>query len=262
LRKQDWQVTGWVRSEESARALQAEGFGLHWGDVANPSDWTLETESYTHVVHCASSSRSGPEVYDQVYRLGMEQVRTFLPRARKIFVSSTSVYGQNDAHWVDETSPAEPIVETGKILRTTENETLAKGGIVARVGGIYGPERGVLLKKFLAGEAVIEGDGTRWINQIHRDDIVSALHHLLVHAGDSEIYNVTDNAPSTYEELYGWLAEKLQCSPPPRGPVQPGRKRGLTNKRVRNEKLRRLGWSPQFPSFREGYTSLLGAVSK
>ena len=44
---------------------------------------------------------------------------------------------------------------------------------------LYGPGRSVLMRKFLAGEAVLEGDGTRWINQIHRDDAARAIVQLV-----------------------------------------------------------------------------------
>ena len=94
----------------------------------------------------------------------------FRPR-RTVYTGSTSVYAQTDGAWVDESSPAEPDRETGHILRETEAIVLAAhGGTVARLAGIYGPGRSVLLRKFLASEAVIEGDGLRWLNQIQRDD--------------------------------------------------------------------------------------------
>jgi nucleoside-diphosphate-sugar epimerase len=252
-----WRVTGWVRSEETAGPLREAGFSVHTGDVASAADWSLPLQEITHVVHCASSSQSGPEVYAQVYREGMRQMVAHLPNRRTVFVSSTSVYAQTDGAWVDENSLAEPAVETGKILREAESITQEAGGIVARVGGIYGPGRGVLLKKYLAGEAVIEGDGLRWINQVHRDDIATGIECLLSAGENGAIYNVTDSRPCTYVELYEWLSRTLERPLPPYGPVNAHRKRGLTNKRVRNARLLSLGWIPLYPSFQEGYGSLV-----
>ena len=57
------------------------------------------------------------------------------PQALLLFTSSTSVYAQRDGEWVTEESAAEPDNETGRILRTTEELILDRGGIVARLGG-------------------------------------------------------------------------------------------------------------------------------
>jgi hypothetical protein len=53
-------------------------------------------------------------------------------------------------------------------------------------------------------------------------------------------------------DYYAWCAEFLNRPLPPHGPVDPNRKRGLTSKRVSNTKLRATGWTPRYPSFREG----------
>ena len=56
---------------------------------------------------------------------------------------------------------------------------LDAGGTVVRLSGIYGPGRSVILGKFLGGRAVIEEDGRRYLNQIHRDDAARAIVRLL-----------------------------------------------------------------------------------
>jgi len=158
---------------------------------------------------------------------------------------------------VTEESLAAPTTETGKVLREAEELALAEGGpdsAVFRLAGIYGPERGVLLRKFLAGEAVIEGDGKRWINQIHRDDAAGALRRALEPGTPlpGGIYNVADDEAVTYLTYYSWLAAQTGKAMPPFGPVNRERKRGWTHKRVANAKLRATGWVPRFPTFREG----------
>ncbi len=171
-------------------------------------------------------------------------------RRRTVYTGSTSVYAQTDGAWVDESSPAEPDRETGRILRETEGVVLAaSGGTVARLAGIYGPGRSALLKKFLAGEAVVEGDGLRWLNQIHRDDAAAALFRLVQPDAPPGVYNVADDTPLTQRDLYHALAELHGLPVPPSGPIDLNRKRGWTSKRVRNARLRALGWRPVFPSF-------------
>jgi nucleoside-diphosphate-sugar epimerase len=202
------------------------------------------------VIHCASSGRGGADAYRSVYLGGARNlVATLAPRLL-LFTSSTSVYAQNTGDWVTEESAAEPDRETGRILRETEESVLASGGCVARLAGIYGPGRSVLLKKFFSGEAVIEGDGGRWINQVHRDDIATAL-ALLVARGERGIFNVSDDVPMSQREVYEWLAARFARPLPPSGPVDSHRKRGVTSKRVSNAKLRAFGWLPRYRSFRE-----------
>ncbi len=66
---------------------------------------------------------------------------------------------------------------------------------------------------------------------------------------------MTDDTPVTYLDFYTWGSDFLHRPLPPHGPVNLQRKRGLTNKRVSNAKLRALGWRPRYPSFREGWAS-------
>ncbi len=99
---------------------------------------------------------------------------------------------------------------------------------------------------------MIVGEGLCWINQIHQRDLVAALAHLMDVDTAAEIYNATDDTPVTYHDYYAWCSAFLHQPMPPYGPVNTQRKRGLTNKRVSNAKLRATGWSPIYPSFREG----------
>jgi nucleoside-diphosphate-sugar epimerase len=256
------QVTGWVRSAASAASLADRP--LHriiTGSVADGNAWDAAGEDYDLVIHCASSGRGGEAEYEEVFLKGARVMGERQPRARKIFVSSASVYGQTQGEIVTEESPAEPLTATSRILRDAERAALASGATVARSTGIYGPGRGVLFEKFRRGEAVIEGDGLRWINQIHQRDLVAALAHLIAAVAPGgagapgEIYNATDDTPVTYRDYYAWCGEFLSQPMPPHGRVTRERKRGLANKRVSNAKLRATGWQPIYPSFREGLTA-------
>jgi len=200
------------------------------------------------IVHCASSGRGADRerTYRSVYLGGCENFLASFAGSRLIFTSSTSVYHQTDASVVVEDSPAEPGAATGKILRAAEDHALAGGGSVARLAGIYGPGRSFLLKRFLEGDAHIDG---RWINQIHRDDAASALAFLLGEGCPPGIFNVADDTPLWQAHCYAELSRRFAVPVPPEGEPDPDRKRGWTNKRVSNAKLRTLGWAPKFPSY-------------
>lgn len=200
------------------------------------------------IVHCAASGRGGPDAYRRVYLDGCRNLLAAFPGVPLLFTSSTSVYAQTDGSEVTEESPAEPERETGRILREAEDLVLASGGTVARLAGIYGPHRSVLLQRFLAGEAVIEEDGRRFLNQIHRDDAARAVRHL-AESRAAGCFNVCDSRPLTQRECYQGLAEIFGKPLPQAGPRDLDRKRGWTHKRVSNARLRASGWEPAFPDF-------------
>lgn len=246
-----WQVAGLSRAPESAD----DPPGLHWiaadlGEMASIAAVRAALPRVDAVVHAASSSRGGIEAYERVFVAGLRHLTAIFPGIPLVFTSSTSVYGQTDGAIVTEDSPAEPGTETGRLLREAESIALAAGATVARLAGIYGPGRAVILGKLLRGEAVIEDGGHRVINQIHRDDAASAIERLLDRVADGgRIVNVADNQPMRQRELLEMAAARLGLPVPPEGPRPVGRKRGWTSKAVDNSRLRSLGWSPRYPDF-------------
>ncbi len=203
------------------------------------------------IVHCAASGRGGAEAYQHVYVEGCRNLTATFPGVPLLFTSSTSVYAQTDGSIVTEESPAIPDRETGLLLLEAETIALGGGGIVTRLSGIYGPGRSVILRKFLSGEAVIEEDGRRFLNQIHRDDAARAILHLATGSPSprGEIYNLSDSTPLAQIDCYRGLGEIFSRPLPPSGPRDLDRKRGWTHKQVSSSKLRATGWQPRFPSF-------------
>ena len=219
-------------------------------DIGNPDD-VEKLPSADFIVHCAASGRGGAEAYQHVYVNGCRNLAEKFPGTPLLFTSSTSVYAQTDGTVVTEQSPAIPDRETGRILLEAEQITLAAGGIVTRLSGIYGPGRSVILKKFLTGDAVIEEDGRRFLNQIHRDDAAHAIFQLatLCPIPSAEIFNLSDSTPLSQLACYTKLSELFSRPIPSSGPRDLNRKRGWTHKQVSNEKLRSIGWQPDFASF-------------
>jgi len=247
-------VLGLVRSPESLTRLTGVPFEAALCDVTSDASVAALTARLSGVplaIHAVSPGMGGEESYAALYRDGLERVIRHWSPLRTIFVSSTSVYGQDDGSLVTEESPAEPSRATGRILREAEEIALQAGGIAARFSGIYGPGRSYMLRSFLAGEAVLEEGGGRWMNQIHRDDGASALLRLADPGIPVGVHNVTDDTPATQREVYGWMADYYGRDLPPVGPVGMARRRGVTSKRISNAKLRALGWAPRFASYRD-----------
>lgn len=219
------------------------------------------------LVHCASSGRGGGvEGYQRVYRDGAKHLTSAFPDSHLIYTGSTSVYGQTHGEVVTESAPTHPPAATGKVLLEAEAAVLANQGTVMRLAGIYGPDRSVILRKFLAGESVIEvsdrsPDG-RILNQIHRDDAAAAVCHVALNCNVTrgEIYNLADQSPLTQRACFTELARVLNRPIPPDGPPALGKKRGWTHKRVSSEKLRNTGWQPKYPSFIHAVPKLIETI--
>ena len=251
-RQNGWQV--------SAVSLSG-GDGSLACDVGDPSAMKYLTDGIPpdFIVHCAASGRGGAEAYRHVYVNGCRNLVEYFPGVPLLFTSSTSVYAQTDGSVVTEESLTIPDRETGVLLLDAEKIVIAAGGIVARLSGIYGPGRSVILKKFLIGEAVIEEDGRRFLNHIHRDDAAKGIHHLAT-MGANGVFNVSDSTPLSQLACYQALSAKFSCPLPPSGPRDLNRKRGWTHKQVSNAKLRATGWQPEFPSFLDAAVAIAGTL--
>ncbi|MEO8204588.1 MAG: NAD-dependent epimerase/dehydratase family protein [Chthoniobacterales bacterium] len=249
-----WRVSGICGSESSAARFFGTPLDIRLADLGNSDslhDLAASLPPVDVVLHCASSRGGGEEAYRRVYLEGMRNLVSVFPAAKHYFISSTSVYAQTDGSVVEENSETNPQRETGRILLAAEKTCLAAGGSVLRLGGLYDFTRWVLLKKFLSGEATIDSGRERWLNQIHREDAARAVLHLAALNAPAGIYNVCDNTPVTQREVYEFFSEYFQKPLPPEAEPDLQRKRGWTNKRISNAKLRATGWEPQFPSFRE-----------
>ena len=279
LARRGHEVFGLRRSNTTATALQAVGVTPLQADITQPATLASLPRDFDWVVSCVASGGGGAEEYRQLYLQGLANltdwlvptaVRSNLALPRLVYTSSTGVYGQNDGSLVDETSPTEPAMETARVLVETEKLLLATGreknfpAMILRAAGIYGPERGYLLKQFLRGEARIEGAGARTLNMIHRDDLVRALITTLECGRAGEIYNAVDDEPVSQLEFFKWLAAKLGKPLPPAAPedLAAPRKRGLTNKRITNQKLKtELCFTFTFPDYRRGYSAEIQRVA-
>ncbi len=245
-----WTVEGWTGSRESAGRLAGKPYPVYALDITERVQVCTCAGTFDAVIHCASSGGGNADTYHQVYLNGARNLLDRFDSSMVVFTSSSSVYAQTDGSWVTEESETKPTRETGRTLLETENLVLARGGIVARLAGIYGPGRSALLSKFLSGEATVDPESDRFINQVHRDDIAAALFFLLDRQPEGkQIYNVVDDQPIRQSECYRWLAEKLNGPLPSVGKSTRRYKRGDSNKRVSNAKLRKLGWTPRYPSF-------------
>jgi nucleoside-diphosphate-sugar epimerase len=261
------EVCGVTRSARNHAALTAHSIQPFIADIARRPELDNLPLPFDWVVNTVSSSQGGIEAYKQVYWQGTRHLLDWLgaaPPKKFVYTSSTSVYGQTDGSQVQESSPAEPASETGRVLVATENLLLdaARGkkfpAIILRVAGIYGPGRGHLFLQYLKDEARLAGRGGGLLNMIHRDDVVNCILAALKNGQAGEIYNAVDDEPAPQMDFFRWLSETLGKNMPPCGdePAPADRKRAVTHKKVLNRKLKAaLGYQFKYPTFRQGYAA-------
>ncbi|TMM48122.1 SDR family NAD(P)-dependent oxidoreductase [Qipengyuania marisflavi] len=176
------------------------------------------------------------------------------------YLSSTGVYGDAAGAWVDESAP------TGGGRRTAraaaDARWLALGARVFRLPGIYGPCRSAL-DRVRAGKANRIDLPGQVFSRIHVDDIVSAVVAALRRDAAPGAYNLADNLPTSQNMVIEEACRLLDTEPPPLRSIDDA---GLSpmargfyaeNRRVANGKAKRvLGWTPLYPTFREGLAAL------
>jgi len=204
LLRQGHAVFGLRRSAEGAAILQRAGLQPLLADITRPGDLAGLPLPYDWIVNTISSGGGGAPAYQRVYFEGTRNLLQWLaasPHRQYVHIGSTSVYGQTDASAVEETSPAEPASPTGRILLAAEKLLLDSfrekqfPAVLLRLAAIYGPGRARPLLQYLKGEAKIPGQGERFLNMIHLEDVVGAILAALQHGRPGEIYNLADDEP-------------------------------------------------------------------
>lgn len=171
------------------------------------------------------------------------------------YLSSTGVYGDTGGAWVDESAP----VKGRRPDRNTADAAWAalRGDArVFRLPGIYGPGRSILdrIGEGRAHRIALPG---QVFSRIHVDDIAGGV--IASFGGPAGLYNLADDEPCHQNRLVEWGCAMLAAPLPPLRTLDEAdlsaaaRAFYAENRRVANGKAKRLlGWTPRYPSFREG----------
>ncbi len=225
-----------------AEEFDALGARLELLDIADVDRLCTILADRDTVYLTIAPKRRGQD-YREIYLAG---ARNLIAASREtgvrriIYTSSTRVYGQDDGSWVDEASPTEPKDEPARILLEAENALLDAGprglkpaaqkkapilrrkgarevGVdslcvtVLRLSGIYGPGRDPT-PRIEARAGTERADGGKYINLIHRDDVVAAMVALLEtqHHG---VLNLSDDQSEPRRLLYDRVIAEAGLDP-------------------------------------------------
>ncbi|KMV34258.1 MULTISPECIES: SDR family oxidoreductase [Franconibacter] len=131
---------------------------------------------------------------------------------RIIFTSSTSVYGNGEGV-MKETSPRNPVTESGRVLKELEDWLHNLPGTsvdILRLAGLVGPGRHP--GRFFAGKHA--PDGQHGVNLVHLEDVIGAIQLLLQAPKGGHIYNICAPQHPARAIFYPHMARLLGLEPP------------------------------------------------
>ena len=246
LRADGWRITG-VRRAADAEALSFDDErGVH-AAIAQAS-------------HILSSVPPAGETDPVLARYGAAIAAA--PALWSGYLSSTGVYGDTAGAWVDESTPIRPGRRAARAQADADWGALRPDMRRFRLPGIYGPGRSAL-DRVRDGRAHRIDLPDQVFSRAHVDDIVAGIAASL-HRGAPGIYNLADDLPCAQNRLIEFACELLGQPLPPLLTLEEARLSPMAlsfyaeNRRVANGKAKRLlGWSPRYPTYREGLAACL-----
>ncbi|KKM92234.1 hypothetical protein LCGC14_1220500 [marine sediment metagenome] len=170
---------------------------------------------------------------------------------RIIFTSKTSVYGNHDGMWVDESTPLKAKDDFARILIDTENTILSLNDFgwrvaILRLTQVYGGENHEIIDLFKESyKKVLTGHSDYYTNMVHRDDVVGIISYLIDH-DIRGIYNLADDEHPTREEFAKKICAKLNLDIPKYDPTLADFPDN--NKRVANYRIKEKGYIFKHPN--------------
>ena len=219
----------------------------------------------------AVNGRVGGEEFDERRRVA------FFPRAEEAagrFVAQSFAgwpYARKGGQIKTEEDPLDPtpvptMRKTLDAIGHLEEAVVDAGGLALRYGDLYGSPQDAQLELVRKRRFPIVGDGGGIWSFVHLDDAAAAT-VLALERGASGIYNVVDDEPAPVREWLPALAAAIGARPPRRIPRWLARivageagvalmteVRGASNQKAKRE----FGWTPRYPSWRDGFRAAYG----
>jgi nucleoside-diphosphate-sugar epimerase len=289
------EVTGMTRSKEKAERLRAAGAepaiadGLD-RDAVVAAVTAARPDAIVHQLTGLSglaNLRNFDRAFALTNRLRTEGTDHLLAGARAAgtsrFVAQSYggwPYARTGGPVKTEDDPLDPapvrsMSESFAAIRYVEDATVEAGGLALRYGGFYGPGTGlapggeqlaaVRKRQF----PIVGGGGGVW-SFVHIHDAATAALAAL-ERGAPGVYNIVDDDPAPAREWLPVLAAAAGAKPPRRIPRWLARLvageaiatmmteiRGASNAKAKRE----LGWTPAYPTWREGFAESLRGNSR
>ncbi len=179
------------------------------------------------------------------------------------YLSATSVYGDHKGKWVDESSKTKPTSINGIARLNAENSWFSLKTNknlpiqIFRLAGIYSNENNILTRLKL-GTAKLIDKKDHFFSRIHVEDIGNILFESLLNFKSGEIYNLSDDKPSSSKEVIKYGAKLLNIQYVEKSKIDEIESEMLKNfykdsKKVSNKKIKFFfGCNLKYPTYVEG----------
>jgi len=260
LHEHGYEVRAVVVAEAEVEALRRRGVDAMQGDIFDLHSVREAVKGCSAALHLATAAPRPGHVpnwplNDRIRREGTANlldacrsagVQRYVQQSLAFLVGGTS-------DLVDETAPLLPATEVTASAIDAERLVAASGldWVVLRDGALYGPGTGreehwAALAH--AGELAFPGDGSDHISLIHVADLAECFVVACERAPSGSIISAVDDEPTTYRELFTYIALLEGATVPTSGGAS-----NFPSFRVTNSKARKdLGWQPFYRSYRSG----------
>ena len=179
------------------------------------------------------------------------------------YLSATSVYGDKGGKRVDENIKPNPTSIRGISRLNAEREWLKYFKEynlpiqIFRLSGIYSNENNIL-KRLKAGTLKIAEINNHFFSRIHIEDIASVLSISLTKFNPGQIFNISDNYPSSNTEIAKYASGLIKMQIPKSIAVDEIESEMLRDfyrdsKKISNEKMKSFfKYNLKYPTFKEG----------
>jgi nucleoside-diphosphate-sugar epimerase len=269
-------VHGLVRDRAKGELVRESGGIPFLGDILDPTSLRVAARGCGAAVHLAAH----PSGDEDAARVRVEGARTLLEAAReegiaRVLVGSGYWVYRSQPEWIHENSPVDPRGESqvnfdAEQVGLRANAPGALEVLVVRPGMVYGDGSWfrALAGSIRSGAYTVVGGGTNRWSFVALRDTASAFARVLRSGAAGEIYNIVDGSPAPLREFVDFVATQLGAAPARSIPSEvAGAELGevvayhlAADRPTSNEKLRRLGWQPRFPSYREGVPGVLREI--
>jgi len=182
------------------------------------------------------------------------------------YLSASSVYGDHQGEWIDELSKTNPTSKNGLDRLASEKSwlTFAKKKIplqIFRLSGIYSKERNILAR-LKSGNTNIIKKRNHFFSRINVEDIANVLFKSLSNFKPDEIYNISDDKPSSSEEVTLYGAKILDINKLKTIEIKDIESEMVKNfykdsKKVSNKKMKSFfNYNLKFPTYIEGLNNI------
>jgi nucleoside-diphosphate-sugar epimerase len=183
------------------------------------------------------------------------------------YLSATSVYGDHKGKWVSEQSITKPTSLKGLVRLEAEKSWLSLKTNndlpiqIFRLSGIYSNQNNILTRLKL-GKAKLIKKRNNFFSRVHVEDIANTLFQSLSNFKSGEIYNISDDKPSSSEEVTLYGVKLLNMKKPKMIEFKDIENEILKNfykdsKKVSNQKMKKFfNYNLKFPTYIEGLSNI------